>query len=511
MNELQMTNQENRGVDLQRALGAIFGKMWLIAMCSVICAVISFLGTFFLITPKYEASALFYVNNNSFSLGDASLSIDSGDISASKSLVNSYIVILNTRESINEVIEHSGVDRTYAEIQEMITAASVNGTEIFEVVVTSTDPQEAELIANAIADILPERIAGIIEGTSAKVVDPAVIPSKPSSPSYVVNVMVGFLVGLILSVGLIIMQEMFDIKIRTDEDIAQVCGHPVLATVPDMTAVSKAGYDYSYDRDSAKRKSGQHQPHALFGLNISFVAAESYKLLRTKLQFSFSDDSNCRVIGISSSLSGEGKSLTSINLAYTLSQLNKKVILVDCDMRRPTLAEKLGVQKKPGLSSYLTAQSNLADLVQNCGIAKDEWAFHVITAGQNPPNPVELLSSARMQKMLDVLKKAYDYVILDLPPVGEVSDAMAVAKQTDGILLVVRQNACDRNALSDTVRQFEFIDAKILGVVFNSVTEAGGKGYYKKYYKGKYYGGYNKSGTQPRSAAREAMDVSLEE
>jgi capsular exopolysaccharide synthesis family protein len=160
-------------------------------------------------------------------------------------------------------------------------------------------------------------------------------------------------------------------------------------------------------------------------------------------------------------------------------------------MRRPTLAEKLKINKKPGLSSYLTGQSSIEGLIQFCNVPRDERAFHVISAGQNPPNPIELLSSSKMEKMLRGLRKIFDYIILDLPPVSEVSDAMAVAKQTDGILLVVRQNYCDRQVLSDTVRQFEFVDAKILGVVYNCTSDGAGSKYYKRYYRKygkKYYG-----------------------
>ena len=513
-----MANNEPRGVDLQKAVSAIMNKMWVVALVSVVCAVCSFVFTFIFITPKYESSAMFYVNNNSLSIGDASLSISSGDLSTSRGLVDSYIVILNSRESINEVIEYAGVNRSYPEVKSMLQAASVNGTEIFKVVVTSTDPNEAELIANAIAAVLPERIAGIIEGTSARIVDHAVVPSSPSSPSYTVNMIVGFMIGFVLAVGVILMREMFDIAVRSDEDIADICDYPVLATVPDLTAASKAGYEYRYERESSKSKKNPPKRAALFGKNISFTAAEAYKLLRTKLQFSFSDDSNCRVIGVSSSLSGEGKSLTSVNLAYTMAQLGKKVILIDCDMRRPTLADKLKIAKQPGLSSYLTNQSQLEELIQNCGFLKDETVFDAITAGQNPPNPVELLSSARMEKLLQLLKSNYDYIILDLPPVCEVSDAVAVAKKTDGILLVVRQNICDRNALTDTIQQFAFIDAKILGVVYNCVEETGGKGYYKKYYNGKYrkygrgyYRSYYRRASREQPAANNHNDTMAED
>ena len=252
----------------------------------------------------------------------------------------------------------------------------------------------------------------------------------------------------------------------------------------------------------------QQAKRAVIGPNISFAASEAYKLLRAKLQFSFADENDCHVIGLSSALSGEGKSLTAVNIAYALSQLDKKVLLVDCDMRRPTLAEKLGLLKQPGLSNYLTRQCSLDEPTQPCELKSGENAFHVITAGQNPPNPVELLSSARMKNALEAMRKVYDYVILDLPPVGEVSDALAITKETDGMLLVVRQNYCDRNVLTDAARQFEFINGKILGVVFNCTSEHGGKGYYKRYYK-RYYRGYYKGYAKSYAKSYENNDRSV--
>ncbi len=486
-------------IDLKRLLDTILNKAWIIGIVSVLCAVLTFAGTFFLIQPKYESSSVFYVNNNALSVGDASFSLSTGDISAAKSLVDSYIVILQTRASLNDVIDYAGVERTYEELKEMITAESVNDTEIFEVVVTSTDPYEAEKIANAIAYILPKRISSIIEGTSAKIVDSAVVAAKPSSPSYVNNTLLGFALGFLLSVSVIALREIFDISIRTEEDISQCCTQPVLAAVPDMTAPSKGGY-YGYG-ENRKKMSSRHgtgtQP-LLVGNDMNFAASEAYKLLRTKIQYSFADDKKCRVIGVSSSLTGEGKSLTAVNLAHTLSQLNNKVLLIDCDMRRPSLPSKLPIQKKPGLSGYLSGQIQADSIFQFCGIAGDEEAFHVIASGQNPPNPVELLSSVRMSKMLKKMRESYDYIILDLPPVGEVSDALAVAKETDGVLLVVRQNFCNRLILADTIRQFEFVGSRILGIAYNCATESSGS-YSKKYYK-KYYSKNNEN--ESRAAAQ---------
>lgn len=528
MTEEMNNREEFVEINFKRLIDAVLQKSWTIFLVATICSAVILVGTIFFVTPQYEASAMFYINNSDISVGGASLSLTASDISASRGLVDTYIVILNTRETMNHVIDYAGVDLSYSQIRGMISAEAVEETEVFRVTVESPNPNEAEIIANAIAYILPKRISSIVEGTSAKVVDAAVLPTSPSSPSYTRNTMLGFALGLLMSVGVIVLREIIDITIRSDEDVKQVCSHPILAEVPDMSAPSKGGSYYYYGESGKKgtKKKGSaygaaaKQPEKqreIIGPDISFAASEAYKLLRTKLQFSFADDNDCHVIALSSAMSGEGKSLTAVNLAYTLSQLDKKVILIDCDMRRPTLAEKLKIRKKPGLSSYLTGQSHLKDLIQGCNLKNNEWAFHVITAGQNPPNPVELLSSARMRRAVDKLREEYDYVILDMPPVGEVSDAMAVAKITDGILLIVRQNYCDRIMLKEAVRQFEFIHAKILGTVFNCTNDHGANysgGYYKRYYRRynkRYYKGYAKSyENNDRSVAAPARDGNAE-
>ena len=492
MNEQVMNSEDMVEVSIKRLLDAVLHRVWIVGMASVLGALIVLLGTLFLITPKYESSAMFYVNNNAISVGDMSLSsITSSDITASRNLVNSYVVILNTRESLNDVIDYAGVDLTYKDLKKMISAASVEETEIFEVVVTSTDPQEAEKLASAIAYILPKRISSIIEGTSAKVVDAAVVPSKPSSPSYTMNTVLGFALGLVMSVGIIVLRELFDVTIRNEEDITHLSKHPILAAVPDMMAVSKGGY-YAYEKTAKNRKKqtadSKNKKPVTVGRDINFAASEAYKLLRTKLQYSFADENSCRVLSVSSALTGEGKSLTSVNLAYTLSELGARVLLIDCDMRRPSLPAKLPIAKKPGLSGYLSGQISVDNLIQNCGLQGEECAFHVIAAGQIPPNPVELLSSVRMIKLLNLLRSAYDYIVLDLPPIGEVSDALAIVKETDGVLLVVRQDYCNRIALRSAIRQFEFVGSRILGIAYNCASD-NCAGYSKKYYKK--YGDYS--------------------
>ena len=481
-------------IDLKRIFKAVWSRFWIVCVSAILGAIIALAGTILLITPKYQSSAMFYVNNNSLSVGDASFSLTSSDITAAKSLVDTYIVILKSRACLNDVIDYSEVDLSYGELKNMISAAAVNSTEIFEVIVTSPDPDEAEKIANAIAHILPKRISTIVEGASASIVDYAVKASRPSSPNNMKNTFLGMIIGLLASVGILAVREIFDITIKTEDDIKHCCEHPILASVPDMLENTKGGY-YSYG-SGVKESTGKNK---IIGKGISFAASEAYKLLRTKLQFSFVDEITCPIIGVSSAMAGEGKSLSSINLAFSLSQLDKRILLIDCDMRRPSIGAKLRIQKVPGLSNYLTGQNEMDEIIQRYHTDSEE-AFDIIAAGINPPNPIELLSSAKMKKALELLRERYDYIIIDLPPVGEVSDAMVAAKFVDGILLVVRQDYCNTASLNSAVSQFEFIESRILGVVMNCVSEKSGK-YGKKYYK-KYYSSYQGSYAAEASRAK---------
>jgi capsular exopolysaccharide synthesis family protein len=477
MDEMMKQQGEAVEVDLRKLFRALWKKAWLLVLVSITCAALTLVFTVAFVAPKYESSATFFVNNGSLTGGDKG-GLSSSDIAASRGLVSTYIEILNTRETLQKVIDYAKLDMTPAELKGMITAEPVEETELFQVSCTHTDPVVAENIAKAITKVFPSRITSIITNTTVQVVDSPVMPSAPVSPNKVTNTILGFLVGFLLSAGVVVLQEVLDVTIRSEEDIARSCQYSVLTVVPDMESSSRAYYQEATGKRPAVGQT------VSFGNNIGFAASEAYKLLRTKLQYSFADEKNCYVIGVSSAESGEGKSLTSINLAYSLAQLGKKVMLIDCDMRRPSISAKLSISRFPGLSGYLVKQSKLEEVVHNYTMPGDEVCFQVITAGQTPPIPVELLSSVRMTGLLDKLREHYDYVLLDLPPVGEVSDALVVAKDVDGILLVVRQNFCDRRRLESAVRQFEFVNGRILGVVYNGIQVSG------KYYKNKKYYGY---------------------
>lgn len=248
-------NNEEMEIDLLRLFNALWKKAWAILLTAAFFAVGTLGFTAAFIKPLYKAEALMYVNSSDISVGGAKLSISQSELTAAQSLVDTYIVILNTRMTMNDVIEQSGVPYTYEEImeKEMISAAAVNSTEVFSIEVTSTDPKEAELLANTIAQILPEKIAAIVEGSSVRIVDYAVVPAEKASPSLTKNTLMGAVLGFILACGVVVVMELMDDQIHDSDYLIQTYNIPVLAVIPDLLS-TKSTNEYHQKAEQRSKK-----------------------------------------------------------------------------------------------------------------------------------------------------------------------------------------------------------------------------------------------------------------
>ena len=230
-------------------------------------------------------------------------------------------------------------------------------------------------------------------------------------------------------------------------------------------------------RKNPKRPAGAWNLATMFGPGLNFAEAEAYKLLRTNIIFSFPNEGRCHILGVTSSIQDEGKSSSSCNLAYALSEAGKKVLLLEADLRRPTIGSKLRVRSIPGLTNLLVGDTQLQSLVRRCEAAPN---MDIITAGDIPPNPSELLGSRRMAAVLEELAKHYEYIVLDLPPVTAVSDAVAISKLLDGVVIVVREGVTQRKGLGETMRQLKLAGVRILGFLYRGESEGTGKKYHSR-------------------------------
>ena len=239
---------------------------------------------------------------------------------------------------------------------------------------------------------------------------------------------------------------------------------------------------------NAENRSIQEERKYLLTSKSDFFIREAYKTLRTNVSFALGGEEGCKVIVVTSSLQGEGKSITAVNLAMSYAMTDRKVLVIDCDLRRPKLARLMQLNAKSGLSDLLIHSKQKPEAIIPTGIEN----LDMILSGKIPPNPSELLGSSRMKDLLDELKESYDYIFLDSPPVNMVTDAVVLAPESDGILFLVRANQSERGALLHAVEQLEYAKIKILGFVLNGVDLEKTHYGYKKYRYGRYlrYGKY---------------------
>ena len=215
--------------------------------------------------------------------------------------------------------------------------------------------------------------------------------------------------------------------------------------------------------------------------NLEFTAIEQYKILRTNLDFTLPEDVKCPIIGVTSSMRGEGKSTTAVNLSYVLAEKGSPVLLIDGDLRIPSIAKKMRMDSSPGLTDLLMGHG--AHMPDFRSALLDNW--FILPSGDIPPNPSELLGSRRMEYILNSLRESFDYIIIDLPPVNIVSDALSIASLITGMVVVVREDYTEKKELERCFRQLQLSNVNVLGCILNESKNDGGS--YKKYRKHKYY------------------------
>jgi len=446
----------------------ILRKRWLSIVLTTLLGGALAAGISLAAPERYTATTQLYVSVQG---GETTDDLLQGS-SFTQKQVTSYTRIVTSPLVLNPVIEQLGLGGRAEDLAANVSADSPLNTSLINVNVTAENPAVAAATADAIATQFKDVIGELetpTNGTSSavkvSVVRPAAAPTAPSSPNVKMNIAVGLFVGLVLGIGIAVLRELLNTRVRDADDVARVT---------DTSVIGAIGYDEDAPRHPLIVQSSPHSQRS-----------EAFRRLRTNLQFLDIADRPHSIV-VTSSLPGEGKSTTAINVAITLADAGSRVALVDADLRRPSVAKYMGLEGSAGLTTVLIGRATLEDVIQPWGSGQ----LHVLPSGQVPPNPSELLGSVSMAQLLRDLTENYDMVIVDTPPLLPVTDAAILAKLTGGALLVVGADKLHRNQLDESVGALQTVGARILGIVLNRQPRKQGDSYtYYDYAPGSSTGG----------------------
>jgi capsular exopolysaccharide synthesis family protein len=456
---------------------------WIIVCATVAIGVAAAVAVTLLAKPQYEASTrLFVSTTSSTSVSD----VYQGN-RFSQERVASYTEILMGETLAQRTIAKMGLDMRPKELQGRIKASAKVDTVLIDVTVRDEVPTRARDIANALSDEFVVMVSELETQENAATPDAravveqrASIPEQPVSPKPILNLASGLAAGVLLGIGLAYLRDRLDNSVTNRETLEEITGVGDVGSIP---------------LDKKRRD----EPAIPFDSDNSIIA-EAFRKLRTNLQFLAVDDPP-RVIVITSSLPNEGKSTTAINLALALAESEQNVVLVDADLRRPSLDKYLDLIGAVGFSTVLANRASIDEVLQKTRFP----GLTVLTSGAIPPNPSALLGSVAAQKTLTELRGRFDYVIVDSSPLLAVTDAAILAAAADAVLIAAQFGRIKRDQLAHAVRHLADVGAPLLGAIFTMTPTSRFAPYRYNYY---YYGyGDKGAASETGSVKREGRSL----
>lgn len=437
----------------------ILRKSWILITVLVLAGVAVAAGVSLVTTPQYKATTQLYVSVRSTAGVSGTSDLVQGT-SFAQQAVTSYVSVATSAIVLDRVIDQLGLDSSAAQLASDVTATSPASTVLIDITVKNTDPAAAAKIANSIGQNTAYVVVNKLEKPGADqaslvqvdTIQPAVAPTKPSSPKVALNIALGLFVGLAVGIIVAALRTVLDTRLHSAQDIERVTDRPIIGAI-------------SFDPDAEKRPLIVHA-------DPRNPRAESFRSLRTNLQF-VNAGSGPRSYVVTSSVPAEGKTTTVTNLAISLAETGARVVLVDGDLRLPKVADYMGIEGGVGLTDTLIGRAELADVLQRWGRAQ----LYVLPAGRIPPNPSELLGSKAMSAMLAVLTKEFDYVLIDTPPLLLVTDAAVVSKLTGGAIVVTASGSTKKTELSASTRALERVGSPLVGLIVTMLPTKGPDSY----------------------------------
>jgi capsular exopolysaccharide synthesis family protein len=442
---------------------------WMVVAASVLVVLAATALATMSTTPIYEATAKVYLSTTKQASGDKA----GGTYVITRQDLNTYVEVLNSPAVLEPLRATLGLS---PQTPINVTATVSELTNVLELRASDPDPQMAAKLANAAGPVLATAaqkfsplLANAGQAVEATSIAPAGVPTTPVSPDVEKNLALGGFAGLAAGVGLGLLRHVSDTKVRGEEDVRRLSDRPILGHIPTVKGLEGALLSVEDD------------PHGRH--------AEAIRRLRTNLLFVDVTTQGHSFV-MTSSNPGEGKTTTTVNLALAMADAGQKVLLLDGDLRNPSVAKTLGLEGGVGLTTVLLGRAAPSDVVQ-------QWrktSLHVLPAGQIPPNPSELLGSEAMAELFQKLSQEFDFILVDSPPINPVIDAVLLNKLTHGLVMVVASDRTRRRDLENALTSLETVEVPVAGFALNLESSTSAVGYR--------YGTYGYGQTAELHAAR---------
>lgn len=450
-NDFQMTSVEpqrkGKFVDFYDYV-RVLTKHWIIVAASALAGLVLAIGVTALMTPQFESTSTLYVSVRTDSSGGSDELYQGA--SFAQAAVTSYVDVATTAIVLDEVLAELEHDLTRDDLDEILSVTSPSGSVLINITATHSDPVIAADIADTTGAVLIDVVENEIEVASesdtgpvqVRSIEPAQIPEDRTSPNAVLNSALGLLLGGATGIAIALLRGLLDTRIHSVADLEEITTTPVVGRI-------------AFDDEISKRPLVVHN-------DPRSPRAEAFRTLRTNLQFLGAGDGS-RVFMVSSAIPGEGKTHVVANLAIVLAESGASVALIEADLRKPRLAQVMGIEGAVGLSDVLINRASLDDVAQPWGAE----SLLVLPAGQIPPNPSELLGSRAMEELIEEVSGSADYVLIDAPPILPVTDAAVLSAYTSGTLLVTAVSQTKRQDIERAIESLETVEGPPLGVIVN--------------------------------------------
>ncbi|WP_418064087.1 polysaccharide biosynthesis tyrosine autokinase [Pimelobacter simplex] len=441
---------------------AVLRRRWMSIVAIILIALGVSATITFTRTPMYESKTQIFLTVDVRDTTDAYAAL----LFASNRAA-SYATVVKSTELAEIVKDQLNLKESAEVLASRVDAEVVDTTSLIQITVKAKNPRDAETIADRTTKEFIKYVGGLetpggdLGGQSqilAQITDNASYNPNQVSPDVVLNLVVAALIGILLGIGLAIARELLDRTIRTADHVAELTESPVLASI-------------GFDNDIRSAP-------LLTDLGGFAARTEAFRLLRTNLQF-IDLDHQPRCLVITSAVPGEGKTMTSTNLAVALAQTGRNTLIIDADLRRPRVASTLGLDPAVGLTTALVGKTEIHDAIQ----VHEASGLHVLASGAKPPNPTEILQSKITHDLILRLRSSYDMVIIDAPPLLPVADASVLAKLADGVIIVVRHARTTKDQVNEAINRLNHVGARLYGVVVNMVAKRAIGSYYYYYYE----------------------------